>query len=123
MVALSRIKTPFEWNSKGIYVGNKTRAYIRVYTVNKLGRWQAQCPASLSIVLEFERVNIDLLSIVVKQLCYEVPFIATFIILLFSTMSSQISHPPSPSSPGYFKLVLIYAVFRFICTYLYTHYT
>ena len=48
------------------------------------------CPASLSIVLEFERVNIDLLSIVVKQLCYEVPFIATFIILLFSTMSSQI---------------------------------
>ena len=46
--------------------------------------------SSLSIVLEFERVNIDLLSIVVKQLCYEVPFIATFIILLFSTMSSQI---------------------------------
>ena len=106
-------------------MGNKTRAYIRVYTVNKLGRCQAQCPASLSIVLEFERVNIDwsdidLLSIVVKQLCYEVPFIATFIIRLFSTMSSQISHPPTPSSPGYFKLVLIYRIensARMICLY------
>ena len=95
--AIQYNKTPFEWNSKGIYVGNKTRAYIRMYTVNlnyntdKL--IQSQCPASLSIVLEFERVNTQVLvslSFCVNKLRYVVPFNATFIILLFNTIVANL---------------------------------